>query len=389
MSSYPDLFRRFIVQDTRRTADWVEESGALFSTVEREEILNTLSFALDCTEAWCDAHKILMQLEVEYRRAPLPEQWIVLLEKALRKFDDGEDNKAASAFVHLYLGFLYQRCSDTIEAIGHFQLSADIFQILGLSVEQGNALNRLALALRSVRKLDEAEKFASQAISLLGNDERREFSYFVLGTIAYDNEEYSKALVLFKESLELAQKVNDPLLIGQRLRNLGPAYRKLEKYDAAIDCYGKAIAIFEKIQATYEISVTLMNLGNVYSKTNDLEKALLVYGKAESILLHSHERKQQAQLYTNLGMLQRELGSVNLARQALKRAIELWRQIGNHYSLANALDELAILLILEGQKNDARVLLEEACELLSRDQKSSFLYGTVFERLRNLKPSEC
>lgn len=386
MSQYPALFRRFIAQETKEFALQIEASGALFDAIERSDLLHILNLALDCSEAQSDALRILQMLETEYRRAPAPEVWIGLLEQALFHLESHQPG-AVSGSIHLHLGFLFQRCGDVTESGNHFQCCAEIYHELGHHFEEANALNRLAFSLRLQRRLDHAERTAQQAIDLLDNDDRREFSYNVLGMIAYDREEYRKALNLFKQALLLAQRSGDTLLIGQRLRNLGPAYRKLQKYDDAIECYLKALQIFEEVQAPYEVTSTLLNLGNAYTQCDELDDALATYIKAESILVHSSEWRQQAQLYTNLGMVQRKRAQFDLAEQSFKKAVDLWRKLKSHHSLANALDELATLYVCEERLEDAHMTLLDAKAALQHIVQRSSLHTLIEERLSQVNSS--
>ncbi|MEM7134706.1 MAG: tetratricopeptide repeat protein [Chloroflexota bacterium] len=359
MPSYPDTFRRFITQSTQSTLEQVRASGALFDAGQREHVLHTLEFALDCADAWKDGCKILLLLEPEYRRTSIPGQWILPLERAIAYCLHNSERQTAAS-LYFYLGYIYQRQNNLGKARTSFQACADIFEALSMSCEQANALNRVAFILRLSGEITDSEALVQKALQLLKTDERREFSYFVLGMIAYDRGEYDKALEAFRQSVEIVKLLGNPLLYGQRLRNLGPPSRKLEQFEEAISCYEQAIELFTEINDTHEIAITKMNLGNVYTNVNRLEDALQAYTEAEATLRHSQQHLQRANLDLNIGIVQRMLENFPLAEQSIQRAVSSFRKNQNTRSLVNALDELAILYIVQEKRGLAEEALQEA-----------------------------
>jgi len=359
MSSYPKIFRRLIAQSTQSTLDQLHNKGAILDAVRREHLLHTLDFALKQGDAWEEGCQILLRLEPEFRRTSMPSQWVSSLTLAVKQAAQSNQIETA-ATLSFSLGYLFQRLNDLKNAFSNFEVSAKLFESLDMPLEQANAMNRIAFILRLRGDLAQAEETAQLALQYLATDERREFSHFVLGMIAHDRGAYTEALAAFRQSLTLVETSEDPLLHGQRLRNFGPPHHELGQFGQAIDCYKQSIALFTSIGATHELALTKMNLGNTYSENSNFNDALIAYAEAESILLQSQERLQQAQLYTNIGIVQRKLGNNQLAEHSFRKGIKLWREFENNRSLANALDELAVLYTASGKLEEAQQTIEQA-----------------------------
>jgi len=78
----------------------------------------------------------------------------------------------------------------------------------------------------------------------------------------------------------IAKEIDDRRGEGNRLGNLGLAYKYLGQVEKAIDYYEKALVIAKEISDRRGEGKHLGNLGNAYSDLGQVEKAIKYYEKA-------------------------------------------------------------------------------------------------------------
>jgi tetratricopeptide (TPR) repeat protein len=94
------------------------------------------------------------------------------------------------------------------------------------------------------------------------------------------------------------------------------------------------------------------------------------YARAETLLsealdlFYKEKNKKGSEIVLcNLGAVRGYLGEYNLANKALSNVLEAIRENGDEYSLAVALNNMAIILWEQGDMNEAEAYLEKSLEL--------------------------
>ena len=85
---------------------------------------------------------------------------------------------------------------------------------------------------------------------------------------------YEKAILIGKQSLQLAEKINFKKGIAQASNNIGISYYGLEEYEKALDFHNKALAIRLELGNNKDIFASYSNIGNVYEGRTDYGLAL-------------------------------------------------------------------------------------------------------------------
>lgn len=366
-TDFPALFLTYIENGTARALHQMRtQPDALRHAQTRDHLLHMVDFALGAPHVYPQARELVKRMTPPMEQAGFWESWIPYLHKAVLQSQRRDDPRLI-AFCEQWLGQFYQNQSKFSTAHEHFSAATQQFAALHDDARQAQALNRLAYLARLQRRYAAAEEHVSHALQLLpAADPERSFSYFVQGVIAFDRQEWSRAVELLQASLAISEKHDDTVTIARRLRNLGPALRVTGRYAEAIACYERAIALFNVVHDPVQQAVTQMNLGVLYLQRNEPQKAVAQFVQGEPVFRQTHDWLHLAMLYTNQGIAQRMLSAWLRAENSLARAIELWQKLGNLSSQINALDELALTHLAQGEGERALCVLQSAFTLLQQ-----------------------
>ena len=365
VTTYPERFQTYIAWSVEHVLQAVPQNEEPLPATVRDQALHVLSFALVSEEAWPATRALLLAIAPKMEQAGYWDEWIPYLEKGRMQSQELEDLKV-QALLDLELGLLRQLQNKFGVARTHLTACIANFQALGEIQNQAKALNRLAYNERLEQNYDEAKETVQSALDLLDpNDIGRGFSYFVKGTIAYDERNWAQSTRYFEQSLALWQESNDKRRTAWGLRNLGPALSGQGLHQEAIDCYEQALQLLSELHDPVQKAITHMNLGVVYSKRNCSSDALQQYALAKPVFDAVQSERSLAMYYMNTGIEYRKLQEWTNAEQACKASIQWWQRMGNIRSLANALDELGLVYMGQGRYPEAVTIFENALKKLS------------------------
>lgn len=132
-------------------------------------------------------------------------------------------------------------------------------------------------------------------------------SYFYLGRVYHDNEEYIKATKAYLTALKTT--LTDKTLLLQINNNLAMCYESQEFYIQAIKTYKESYSTAELLKDKYGILHATRGLGNIYAIQDDEDNALSYYQTSLAIAQSINDSIWQtailcdiAKVYDNLGM---------------------------------------------------------------------------------------
>ncbi|HXV85643.1 MAG TPA: tetratricopeptide repeat protein [Gemmatimonadales bacterium] len=209
----------------------------------------------------------------------------------------------------------------------------------------------------------------------------------------------------FARALELAERMDDLLMMARCANNLGNVAFYLGRHDAALAQYRLARARFHKINARHGETEALINMGLVFQDQGRAEdareaadaaldlaeaiqsrrlvaQALAMRGDAvaaggdaavgrvlvdRALLLARAEQDQLAEIEALrlLGNIDRERGRLATARTHAEEALAVARQVGHPWAVATVLRDLAQTYRRSRKADRARDALREASRLLA------------------------
>jgi tetratricopeptide (TPR) repeat protein len=180
-----------------------------------------------------------------------------------------------------------------------------------------------------------------------------------------DKGEFDKALEFFDKYRTTSRMMGYKLGDGYARAGLGNVYQELGKYSEAKRLYEEAEGIIGEIGDK-------VLLANIYAYQAELKIGLQDFASgrklAKKALALAREAKVQAQEIPAL----RALGKATFAKDQkqglhyLKQSVSLARTQMMQYELAVSLYEMAYALAKHGMKDEARMHIQEAKEILKR-----------------------
>lgn len=233
-----------------------------------------------------------------------------------------------------YLGD-FDRAADThLKALTNYKKTGSTPQIAAALGNLGStyqALGQLGTArayyLRAQR-LVEKEDLAGQA-RVLNN----------LGTLAWWEGNFGKALPFFQEALELRLKGDTPAAQVESYSNLGATYRFLKNLSKASDCYDKGLELAKQL-AFYAYEPHLeANIGDVLVARNSPVAAKPHLDRAMQLLDIFGQPQERAECLRTIAEMYNLQGKKDAAIATLQQALALYEDASQHVSAPAQLSE--------------------------------------------------
>jgi two-component system NarL family sensor kinase len=194
------------------------------------------------------------------------------------------------------------------------------------------------------------------------------------GNILKIKGEYDSALILDKEAIRISKELDDKLLIAKSYVNTGNVFHYRRQYDSTIYYYETAKKYAgNNPRLSAQISNLLMpaylDLGRKKEAVQQGEAALAYFRTAS-------DPSMLGQVLLNLGSAYEESGNPKKARELLKEALQISRDIGFDELRLHCLVSL-IHDFLRHKKGSDPLLLEYADEALPIAQKQGNMMGVA------------
>ena len=142
---------------------------------------------------------------------------------------------------------------------------------------------------------------------------------------------YEEALIYYKKSLKIKEKIGNQKGIANSLNNIGDIYKKQGDYGEALMFYKKSLHIFKETGDKRGISNSLSNIGDIYYKQGDYDQALNYYKKSIKIKKDIEDKIGISNSLGNIGGIYKDLGNFQEALTYFTDALKISKDI-------NALD---------------------------------------------------
>ncbi len=202
--------------------------------------------------------------------------------------------------IHCNLGILYLDLSNVEKAFYHFHRSQNGF--LDSQDSQGLAIvySHLAASLLQVNQPDSAMFYAKLSIQVANSISDLYTSAFALtieGNIYLKEGDFKSAEAIYKESLEISEKINSGSLITTSQLGLARINLEQNNTDKALEHAYKALEEAEITNSTELIYDVFEVLSAIYEQTEDFEKALSYYKSANNLKIALNDQSKLHQLY--------------------------------------------------------------------------------------------
>lgn len=119
----------------------------------------------------------------------------------------------------------------------------------------------------------------------------------------YIEKKSDSCLIVLRQAIEIAEKVNYTRGMADAQNNLGVYYKNQDDYERAQHYFFKALELYEKENVLSKMAACYNNVGNIYNYLDDPQKAIFYYSKALEICLKLKQYVQYSQTSNNIGVI--------------------------------------------------------------------------------------
>ncbi|SER15394.1 DNA-binding transcriptional activator of the SARP family [Lentzea xinjiangensis] len=202
---------------------------------------------------------------------------------------------------------------------------------VGDRAAEGRMLITLGIALREVRRHDEAIECNRQALAIfraVGDRARQEPVLNNLGIVYMDLGRTDDALSCYEQSAEIARELGHPHTEAVTLNNIGLLHADAGRFDLALARYLRALEIRREIEDPYSEAILLNNIGEVYRGLLDFPAAVSHVDRALETFRAIGDRYGQAESLDNLGLALDGLGDRRGAEKCWIESVALFEELG-------------------------------------------------------------
>lgn len=163
---------------------------------------------------------------------------------------------------------------------------------------------------------------------------------------------YDTAIELMIQSRQIREQIGDERVTSS-INNIGNAYFKMSDLDRALEYYKEAAELKEKYGQTLSLSNTLNNIGIILKNQGKSEEAIPYYHKSLVIAEEYDDRNKMANAHNNVGTLYLDIDDFERSEFHLKKAIDLKKAMGDKAGLFNSYNTYAELLSETNRFSDA------------------------------------
>jgi tetratricopeptide (TPR) repeat protein len=121
-------------------------------------------------------------------------------------------------------------------------------------------------------------------------------------------------------AVRIAEKIGDPVGMGNALSDLGIIYKLQNRQEQPLDCSQKSLAIFEKTEEKKGKTRALLRIGLTHQSQGRFDQALEYYDKSLAISLETEDRNATALIFNNMGNVHYSLGRYELGLELLQKS---------------------------------------------------------------------
>lgn len=190
-----------------------------------------------------------------------------------------------------------------------------------------------------------------------------------------------KGLKATNEAIELAQKLNTSLFLGQayaaKAKNTGSKGNTKE----ALELMEKALTIFQTSGNQLETANALNTLGKLYYMVSNIPKSMEYSEKALKIAEESAYKKQQATALANIGTNHINLGDKTKALDYIEKALKIYEGLDDKYNIAGSLSRIGIIYTDMDNFQKALEYLQKSVEISKSLSPSNDMTGRTFNTM--------
>lgn len=161
-----------------------------------------------------------------------------------------------------------------------------------------------------------------------------------LGTWYKRHDNYSKAIIYLKTSINIFTKLNNNQQLSNAFNNIGLVYSRKKVYDSALIYYYQALKIREEFEFTDKIADIYNNIGGLYLKLSQYEKATEYFKLAYNYKIRSKNPRNYALAIENIGIAFHYQNNPDSSIAYYRKAKKVFKKLNNYYDLGRVANNI-------------------------------------------------
>lgn len=222
-----------------------------------------------------------------------------------------------------------------------------------LRLEEAFALFAMALACRSMTKLNDCFNYAFDAFKIFkvyDNSSDTSETLNLMGVVYFYNAMYDQSLERFLKALHLIENAEEHLIMSRILNNIGEVYKEVGSLEESLIYYTKALKLCEKYNYYSNTAVILGNMGDIYFIKKDYNYSFECYKKSYKILLKQNDITALSEVENKIGKIYFIQKDYDKARLYYKNALAKLEEIENKFFTIDVLINFAELEMNENEE---------------------------------------
>jgi tetratricopeptide (TPR) repeat protein len=231
---------------------------------------------------------------------------------------------------------------------------------------QGAALNSLGIALRLVRRFDEATAAHQQDLQICRDTGDRHGEGKALGNLAIALAQagrFDEAITAHQDAVQICRDTGDRHGEGTALNNLGGTLAEVGRFDEAITALQQNLQICRDTGDRHGEGMALGNLGIALDEVGRFDEAITAHQDAAQICRDTGDRHSEGMAVDNLGVTLARAGRFDEAITVHQQNLQICRDTGDRHGEGKALGNLGITLARAGRFDEAITADQDAAQI--------------------------
>ncbi|MEF8873368.1 MAG: tetratricopeptide repeat protein [Candidatus Thermoplasmatota archaeon] len=224
---------------------------------------------------------------------------------------------------------------------------------------KGWALMRLGAPKKAVELFEEEKDLADR----IGEKEEKAQALHDFGSACIRQGEYESAERYIQEAIDTREDIDDKEGLAISYNNIGILYNNKGELDKALEYHQLSLDIRKDIGDKHGIGVSLNNIGIIYEDKGELDKALEYQERSLDIKKKMGDKRGTAASLNNLGIFYTDKGDLDKALDYHQRSLDLKKEIGDKRGTAASLNNIGIIYMDKGDLDKALEYQERSLDI--------------------------
>ncbi len=285
-----------------------------------------------------------------------------------------------------YMVNILHKMGKCLKSIGEWTEAENVFRRALRIAEDLKDESRIGDISQLEAKYDESLELYKEGLDIydrLGHEKGYCESLGRIGGIYCNISEYDKAMEYLKEMQIIAEKLQDGDLMSKLYGSMGSTYYGRGEMQESLEYYKKKLDIEKKKDDLLEIGYTMINMGTLYVKLREYEKAMEICDQVLEIVENTGDKLMEQNVLGKLGIVYTEQGDYTRGLEYYKKKLSLSEKTGDRRSIAYVANNIGELYKEKGEYDKALEYYQKDVDI-SKDLGDKRGYAITVGNMGNL-----